>query len=63
VAYTVQFIRREPERGSGRVGIIEGAGDVVSDVTTSGRFAPLPDEDMQIGDKRDLDIDDLDYNR
>jgi len=60
VAYTVQFIRQPHERHSERAGIIEGAGEVVSDVTTSGRFAPLPsDEDIRIGDKGDLDIDDL----
>lgn len=63
VAYTVQFIRREPDRaGSGRaMGIIDGAGEVVSDVTTSGRFAPIPtDDDISIGDRRDLNLDDLD---
>jgi single-strand DNA-binding protein len=57
VAYTVQFIRREHDRASGQHPIIDHEQtDMVSDVTHSGRFAPVPaDDDVGIGDKRDLD--------
>lgn len=60
MAYTVQFIRQGEDReGEGKMGVING--EVISDVTKSGRFAPLPnDEDIRIGDRRDLDLDDFD---
>lgn len=66
VAYSVQFIRRENDRSaSGRqqtIPLEEGVG-IFTDVSKSGRFAPPVDDDdadIRIGDRRDLDLDDLD---
>ncbi len=56
VAYTVQFIDRELVRQSSRMSaVMDGAGPVVTDVTTSGRFAPVTDEDYRPGNRGDLD--------
>jgi single-strand DNA-binding protein len=56
VAYTVQFLDRDAlKQGSRPMGAIEGGGRIVSDVTTSGRFAPVTEEDYGPGSRGDLD--------
>jgi single-strand DNA-binding protein len=56
VAYTVQFMRRRSGSGHHEAIMDAGEAQTVSDVTASGRFAPVPmEDDAPMGDKRDLD--------
>lgn len=69
VAYSVQFIRREVERTmSGRQVAVREGHETITDVSTSGRFAPPVDDengrarddsDYVIGDRSDLDFESL----
>ena len=57
VAHSVQFIRREIQKSaSGRFMQNKGSvSDIVSDTTSSGRFAPTPEDADIISDRHDLE--------